>query len=125
MNSFLFRLVAVASSLVLALPPGWCGVMHGRAEPAPVQPTCCHGTAHERPSESKEAPADSPVECCCARDVGLPERPVQPTDILALTLPPVADGPLADLGLPGRGAAAAAPTRSGPRLHVLQRVWRC
>jgi hypothetical protein len=125
MNSFLIQLVAVASSLVLAFPPGWCSgfMRHDRAEPAPAQATCCHRTAHEQPCESKEAPADPRVECCCARDVALPERSVQPTDIIALPL--VADSPLADLGLPVRGEAADAPFRSGPRLHVLQCVWRC
>lgn len=127
MNSFLLQLVALASSVVLALPPGWCSgfMRHDRAEPAPVQTTCCQRTAHDKPSEQEETPVDSSVQCCCERDATLPEKSVQPTDTPALALPLVAGAILADLSRNAGGEAAETPFPSGPRLHVLQCVWRC
>lgn len=127
MKSVLLQLVAAASSLVLALPPGWCGAFlrHDRAEPAPVQATCCHRTAQRHPSNSEQVPVRPTVECCCQREATVPEKSVPPTEVSTLALPLVADNALADLSVLARGEAAAAPFRSGPRLHALQCVWRC
>lgn len=127
MNSFLLKLVAVASSLVLALPPGWCSgfMRHEGAVPAPAKTACCHQTAKDQPSGSKQPPAAPAVECCCQREATVPEKSAQPTEVSSLALPLVADDALADLSVLARGEAAAAPFRSGPRPHALQCVWRC
>jgi hypothetical protein len=126
MKSALLRIVVCAISLVLALPPGWCGTFlpHDRAEPAPVQGTCCHRTAQGSPPEPKQPPARQTVECCCQRDATVPEKPVQTLDAPALALPLLADTS------PGLVEEADRDTASfllqpGPRLHVLQCVWRC
>jgi hypothetical protein len=130
MQPLLLRLVAVVSSLVLALPPGWCGgfMRHERAVPAPSAPpaktTCCHHTATDQPSEPEQPPAPPTVECCCQRDATVPEKSVQPTDAPALVLPLVIELP-ADLGGQSRYESAGVLLPPHPRLHVLQCVWRC
>lgn len=128
MHPLLLRLVAVASSLVLALPPGWCSgfMRHERAAPtpAPAPTTCCHHTAKGQPSEPEQPPAPPTVECCCQRDATVPEKSVQPTDAPALVLPLVVELP-AEIGGQARCEAAGVLVPPGPRLHVLQCVWRC
>ena len=126
MPPFLLHLVAFASSVVLALPPGWCcGVVrHERTPPAPVQTGCCHHTAKGQPSEPEQPPAPPTVGCCCQRDATVPEKSVQPTDAPALVLP-LAVELTADLGGQSPCQAAGVLTPPGPRLHVLQCVWRC
>jgi hypothetical protein len=96
-----------------------------RAAPAPAQTTCCHHrTAQDRPSEPKELPARPGVECCCQRDVTVPEKPVEPPEPAALVLPPVADMPAVLVGQ-AHGDTAGLVLPPGPRLHVLQCEWRC
>lgn len=123
MNSFVFQLVALATSLVLALPPGWCsGLMqHEPAQSAPVKATCCH---QDKPCDSQEAPARPTIECCCSWDATAPEKSVQPTDTPTPALPVVVAGRTPNLGCLA-GESVIAPFHSGPRLHVLQCVWRC
>src|SRR5690242_15489973 len=79
MRPALLQLVAVASSLVLALPPGWCcpPVRHLRAEAAPAPATCCHRAAPTRPADPEPLPAPPKAECCCQWDATVPEQPVQ------------------------------------------------
>ena len=128
MQPFLHQLLAVVTSLTLALPPGSCGVFvqHDRADSAPVkQPTCCHKTVSTAPCESEHSPTKPSVKCCCGSDAALPEKSAQPTDNHDLALASVAEYvSLCDVSLPG-GAAAANPAHFGPRLQILQCVWRC
>src|SRR5262245_18290358 len=95
MRSFLLQLVAAASSLVLALPPGSCGALMwpDRAEPAPAEATCCHRMAQDHPSKPEQVPSRRTVECCCQRDATVPEKSVQPPDAPASVLPLVAETP--------------------------------
>ena len=126
MRAVLLQLVVAANSLVLALPPGWCGAFlrPDRAEPAPVQATCCHRTAQGHPSSPEQVPARPTVECCCQRDVTVPEKPPHLPEAPPLHLPPVADI-AAPLVVQTYGEAAGVFVSPGPPLHVLQCVWRC
>ncbi len=126
MNAFLRQLVAVATTLVLALPPGFCGGLQrqSRAETKPVKASCCHRTVPNHPSDSTKAPAQPDFPCCCSRDARLVEKPVQQTDAPYLSLPVAEDYSLV-LCFVAAGDLASAPHHFGPRLHVLHCVWRC
>lgn len=126
MKAVLLRIAVCANSLLLALPPGWCSVflLHDRAQPAPVRASCCHQTAQDRPTPAKGVPSCPTVECCCRRDAAVPEKSVQPPDAPDLvSLLPAVTPP----ALPGLAQAVTADVLllPGPRLHVLQCVWRC
>ena len=126
MNSRIVQLVAVAASLVLALPPGWCSGLMRRntAELTPAKAACCHRTGDHQPSGSQKAPTKPALECCCAWQATVPENSVQPGDTPAPALPlVVADVPPVRVWLVGESVIA--PFHCGPRLHVLQCVWRC
>lgn len=128
MQPFLHQLLAVTTSLILALPPGSCGafVQHDRADFAPVKKvSCCHETAPTSPCESGNSPASPGIKCCCGRDAALPEKSVQPTDTHDLALAAVADYFPLNIGTLQSGAAAVHPAHSGPRLQILLCVWRC
>jgi hypothetical protein len=124
MNSLLLQLVALGTSLVLALPPGWCSLFmrDGQANCAPAKATCCHQPA---PSNSSKAPARPSVQCCCLRDATLPEKPIQRDDTGGVVLPVVIDPVVLDLASSTAGVVALGPLSAGPPLHVLQCVWRC
>lgn len=127
MHSLLSQLVAFASSLVLALPPGLCcGAMQFEpAKAAPAAKGCCQHAAEAPPADSKPTPPTPHIECCCERDLTLPEKSVKRADMTALALPVLVDD--ADSGLDSAVAAEAmeAPFRPGPRLHVVKCVWLC
>jgi hypothetical protein len=127
MNSLLLQFVALGTSLVLALPPGWCSfcVRPSESKSVPAKATCCHRPASKHPADSSKAPARPSVQCCCLRDATLPEKPIQQDDSTGLTLPVVADHVALDLVSTTAGVAALAPISTGPPLHVLQCVWRC
>jgi hypothetical protein len=124
MNSLLLQFVALGTSLVLALPAGWCGlfVRNGQAKCMPAKATCCHGPASSEPSK---APAQPSVQCCCQRDATLPEKPIQWDDAGRVVMPVVVDPLAPDLALLATNLTALAPISTGPPLHVLQCVWRC
>jgi hypothetical protein len=126
MQPALFQLVAVATSLLLALPPGWCctPIRQDRTPASPEPARCCHQTAADRPPQPEQPPARPNAECCCQRDATVPEQPVQPTGPAALVLPLLADAPTLLAG-PGHGDTVGIPRPPDPRLHVLQCVWRC
>ena len=127
MNTFLHHFAAIVTILVLALPPGSCGVFvqHGRTEFAPVKASCCHTTVPNRSCEPVNSPAKPNVQCCCVRVAALPEKSVQPTETHGLPVATVADHRdwrVSDLL---SGHAAVIPAHSGPRLQILLCVWRC
>ncbi|MEO7860976.1 MAG: hypothetical protein ABIU05_11110, partial [Nitrospirales bacterium] len=127
MSVFLHHLIAVTTSLILALPPGSCSVsvQHDRGDSAPVKKApCCHDEAPASPCESGNSPAKPSVKCCCVRDAALPEKSVQPTDNLYLAFAVVADHVLLDIESLVGGAKGLAPVRSGTRLQILLCVWR-
>src|SRR6266702_4723916 len=96
MNAPCRSLVAVATSVILALPPGACSVFlrHARADSsAPVKSSCCHKSAPAAPCHPAKAPARPNLKCCCAHDDALPDKPGEP----AVTLDLAFDGMMAHL----------------------------
>lgn len=128
MSTPLHHLFAVATSLILALPPGSCGafVQHDRADSVPVKKvSCCHETAHKRPCDSGNSSSKPSVKCCCERDAALPVKSIKPTDSLALAFAVVADHDSMNVGSLLGANAAVIPAHTGPRLQILLCVWRC
>lgn len=126
MHFLLHQLLAVATSLILALPPGSCSafVRNDRADPV-KKVSCCHETAHNRPCSSENYPSMPSVKCCCERDAALPENSVQPTESLDLSLANVANHVPTNVGTLLGSHAAVIAANSGPRLQVLLCVWHC
>ena len=127
MTAFLQQLVAVVTSLILALPPGSCCVFvqNERADSAPVKASCCHETAPNRPCDSENSPAKPSVKCCCAHDAALPEKSVQPTETHDLAFNVVADHVPLNVGSLVGGDVEFTPVCFGPSLQILLCVWRC
>ena len=128
MTAFLQQLVAVVTSMILALPPGSCSVFvdNDRADSAPVKKaSCCHKTAPKPPCDSGDSPTKPSVKCCCERDAALPEKSVQPTETHDLAFNVVADYVPVNVGSLLSGDAEFTPVRSGPSLQILLCVWRC
>jgi hypothetical protein len=123
MNSLCAQLVVVATSFVLVLPTGWCsGLMqHSQSLPAPTKAICCH---HDRSCDPQEVPAKAAIECCCSWQATVPQKSAPQADASSgLALPLVVD---LTPDLSGLAAESIIhPFHSGPRLHVLQCVWRC
>ncbi len=132
MNCVIRQLIAVATTLLLASPPGFCSVFapHSsatrqaseRVSPAPSA-RCCRSCPVDAPSDSREQPAESGWRCCCARDAQLPQKPVPAPDSVEATAFVTLDVLIecSSLTVP----AGYLPVPSGPRLHVLLCVWRC
>jgi hypothetical protein len=116
MRWFILQLVAVASTVALALPPGACSLLMHEAQVE--QASCCHPKPH------KPAPHAPAERCCCAQDSTLPEKsavaPVSLDLLLHLAFMP----PVAERGVVAAGVRETLPI-FGPRLHVLKCVWRC
>lgn len=132
MNCLLRRLIAVATMLLLASPPGFCSVLPAhlsasRQASACVSPTpssrCCRSCPADTPADSREQPAESGWRCCCARDAQLPHKPVPAPESVEATAFVTLDALIecSSLTVP----ADYLPVPSGPRLHVLLCVWRC
>ena len=116
MRWFILQLVATASTLALALPPGTCSMlMH---ETQVEQASCCH------PNPQKPAPHAPAERCCCAQDSTLPEKSVVAPVSLDLLLHLAIMPGVAEHGIVATGAPETFRP-SGPRLHVLKCVWRC
>jgi hypothetical protein len=128
MKSAALHFVALASALVLALPPGWCGQLTAaghEAEPAPI--TCCHGQA--APTDS-QLPAPAASECCCSQPAVMAEKMAsssnhQHSSPIDQALPVA----LSDAGQATVGSTFSEPvspqSAAGLRLHALLGVWRC
>ena len=128
MSVFLHQLVAVLTSLILALPPGSCCVFvhHDRADSAPEKKaSCCHNTAPKPPSDSGNSPTKPSVKCCCAQETALPEKVVQPTEAHDLAFAVVAHHVPLNVGSLLGDVTEFTPVRSGPNLQILLCVWRC
>jgi hypothetical protein len=131
MNLFRQQLFAIAASLVLALPPGACGVLQSRqlAKFAPAKASCCQtvdpagpcGSSHG----SSNGPTHSSVQCCCAHDATLPKKSTQPTNPVDLALIHCADRFSPSVGAQSGNEPELGSLRPGPRLQVLLCVWRC
>src|SRR3954471_19156573 len=121
MYTLIHRMVAVMTSLVLVLPPGWCcRPMEGnRAASEPGKSGCCHKAKPAPPTEPTETPPRRIAECCCSRDATLPEKYSPPLDTPVSSVPVVTAEPgMIEAGEP------VFTVLLGPRLHLLQCVWR-
>ncbi|MBI2806609.1 MAG: hypothetical protein HYX68_16635 [Planctomycetes bacterium] len=128
MTAILQQLIAVVTSLILALPPGSCCVFvqNGPVDSTPVKKaSCCHKTAPKPPCDSGKSPAKPSVKCCCERDAALPENSVQTAETHDLAFNVVADHVPLNVGSLIGDDAEFAPVRSGPSLQILLCVWRC
>jgi hypothetical protein len=126
MNSLLQQLVAIAGSLILAIPPGWCcgSLPVVPADFTPVRSTCCHHTTKNRPNQSKPPVAPPTIKCCCQRDATAPEKSIPKAEAAALVVALLVNMP-GDLDAQACWATESILHLPGPRLHVLQCVWRC
>ena len=128
MNTLLPRLIALACSFILAVPPGWCGGVPQRVAveaSEPVEVACCHVAVPGSATEGECPPCDTDRKCCCERDVAVPEKPVQrsdTSDVVAFAKGALAPDSAARAALGGTYVSAVL---FGVRLHVLQCVWRC
>ena len=132
MGRLLFQLIAVATSLILASPPGFCSIVVPRKAAAIAKSTVvprlssvrrCRSCPVEDQSGQRQIPNESAWHCCCSLDPRLPHKPVPtpdaPVAVVAFTCHNASDPQL--LCVPDRQS----PTPSGPRRHVLLCVWRC
>lgn len=132
MGRLFFQLIAVATSLILASPPGFCSIVVPRKSAAVTKSTIvprlasvrrCRSCPVEDQSGQRQIPAESGWHCCCSLEPRLTQKPVPPPDAPAAVLAVTCDD-ASDLQWV-RVADIESPTPSGPRRHVLLCVWRC
>jgi hypothetical protein len=121
MGSVFTQVAAVVTSLILALPPGWCG---GFTRPEkPAKSSCCHA-GDRLPCHSPDSPVAPGGKCCCWWDATTPNEPVRLGNTVALAVSIV--GEKLAHQIDRSVAIEQLPIyRSGPPLHVLHCVWRC
>ncbi|HEV7999027.1 MAG TPA: hypothetical protein VGP63_04045 [Planctomycetaceae bacterium] len=131
MNSTLFKVVVLASTVGMVLPTGWCCAA-SRRESAPAhakspvaQRPCCQRRQMNRAADCGSVPGRPNLRCCCQRDAALPVKRVQQSVAPAIVLPLV----IYDLGLPIGSTferTVTDPTLGErPPLNLLKCVWRC
>ena len=130
MQVFMRQLLTLATSLVLALPPGACGLfpLHAGTEARRVTASCCqHLTPpHQgQGSHQEKLPAMPVAQCCCARDATLPEKSVPPADVPLAALFTIPAEFVPDFSGWSVGEVPRSYGLFGARLHVLQCVWLC
>lgn len=127
MNALATKSLILGVSLLLALPTGWCCGLFAREDISRQQSvrSCCQPPLAELPAEEGSAPVDKGLDCCCSHSTYLPSEPVVTVEVAASAvlfavpdLPVLAPAPNAALSF-GRLYSP------GPRLHLLQCVWRC
>jgi len=121
--SALHRAAALAVGLMLAGPRGWCCGWRMAEVAAPQAiARCCGAKQPARPAHPATWPE---TRCCCNWVGGLQDQSSTRFDSPVLVAF-LANGPafLHHDALSIR-VAAVHPHRVGPRLHLLQCVWRC
>lgn len=123
--------LALICSLVLALPPGWCGGCAAVDAPAKTHEApggCCQASADTAPSgcdaAARTADASEAHFCaCCASSHRTPPTPSPAPEAAVPTAWSLAapHAPVVERLV----EVTATPARGGPRLHVLKCVWRC
>src|SRR5262245_40479979 len=103
MSRLVMRLLVLATSLLLALPPGWCATLPShRTAPPPPKASCCCSC---KPTASSEHPNPKPtppppVKTCCRADLTVP--PTLQFDVRDLAVCPMftaADNAVDGLGI--------------------------
>ena len=130
MNHLLLQIVALASSVLLTLPVGWCNRSAAlTAADHPSVPSCCSSACAGTESRHLEGAAvprgPLPAEdCCCQWEATVPQKTL-PAEADSGLLLPTAFALAGHAPGPRVVAVTTSPNRSGPRLHVLHCVWRC
>ena len=136
----LIRSLAFLSSILLALPGGWCcrfglpccdqgqPTESRPAAPAPAKPTscCCHQANQQKHNDPPPAPKPStPVTgCFCEKAPTIaPEVARLGPDLFLAPLATPADSPLSDAGDPSDLCPVFDPPRSP--LYISHCVWLC
>lgn len=134
MTALLTRSLVLASSLVLALPQGWCCYVSlmaccvapsvEKVASAPAKSCCCHAEDSEPATPAVPGPAQPLKSCCCEHVPVVP--PVKMFADLDLT---VSDLPVPE---PSQLAALTTALAAVERIvlpsrpvHVLQCLWLC
>jgi hypothetical protein len=121
------RLLVLATSLLLALPAGWCCAAPTPTEPESKSnvPPCCQGR-HEDNSRDTSAPITphQNCECCWAPQSSTPPSKTALPDV------PLLVEPLAAVLAPMMRPTVEVPIETGlafasPPLHVLLCTWVC
>ena len=137
MGGTLLRLLAFMSSLLLALPPGWCCYVgqgdcckrQAQSENAtPSHRGGCCGPEQSAPEPTDPSPAPKPSKpgkawCCERPPTAKPDSERHAPDLNALPTTPLAD--LTTFGSCDAVSTSHWPTTSSSRLHVLHCVWLC
>jgi hypothetical protein len=131
MNSLLFKIVVLASTVGTILPTGWCCATSGESAPAThaqtlvTQRPCCQRRQMNRQTDCGSVPGKPNFRCCCQRDAALPVKRVQQSVAPAVVAPLV----MSDLTLgPGstfERAVLESSLGEGPPPYLLKCVWRC
>jgi len=129
MSSLPRRPLALAFTLLLALPPGWCCLVPPPAAPRaqappcePACPSCCCDAPGETPHEAP--PPRQPCPYCWCADSGSAVPPSQLT--FTPDLPPADLLPLTDDGcVRAEHPAPWSLTTLPPPTHLLHCVWLC
>ena len=135
MQSVLPRILVLASSLLFALPPGWCCFITNftpfstNRSAASSLPPCCQHKARQKATDSNEAP--KPLqhgECPCDERVSTApdQAPAFTPDLDQATLLCSLDADAHFMNIVG--VATECPFDGPPpgsHLHILLCVWRC
>jgi hypothetical protein len=125
----LTKIVAVVMSLILALPQGFCCVTtlpERPADPVPMKnSSCCHQAPPKEQKSPPQAPREQKGKCCCTWDTSIPEKQDNTNDSQSLIEAAfIVDFVGSHVSTPSV-TATVTPLLFGPRLHVLQCIWRC
>jgi hypothetical protein len=133
MKTHFLHVLALASALHLALPPGWCSLVQLSHPETPEAPAGAHGGCcdlcgckdWEKPPPPPSAPMPPPSRCCCYELNWLP--PPHPEKVgrdhsLPALLPALIVPVAAGIACPEPDRTLHVPA---PPLNLLHRVWLC
>ncbi len=128
MNIFSFKSVACCLAFLLALPSGWCcaDFLAGNAEAASSNASCCQHSgvpAQNGDSESGQNSPKCPRGVCCCQSDRVVEKSVDlapRSGLSAFTWSQINDA----TELSSTTRLSSQLSGAGPRLHLLQCVWR-
>src|SRR4051812_3261410 len=124
MSATCTRLIALLTSVLLAVPPGFCNNFVARpkvARSAPPSHSCCQMKPPAAPADSKQDPSGPCVQCCCVQ-IAILSQDALPSIDLAPSPEKII---LADLHPTVQTFEVPVPLSHAPPLHVLQCVWLC
>lgn len=130
---FVLRSLVLVTSLVLALPPGWCNFVpsqkSGKSEETPKKAhggccDLCHCQDREKPPPQHDKPIPLTRCCCYELDWLKPSPPEEIDSDPVLSVPLIIVDAHPSCFCVGVAADLTLPIPSPP-LHVLKCVWLC